>query len=171
VSLLHRRADRSTAVRCKDPDSESEDPLRCPRFALLRLPETAAPRCDPIARTARSVNPLVAQTTRVASHLAFLGCGPSGCPNDLPPGARARRTPLPKCFASSATELARKLPPAWSPFPVTDGFVVCCRGLHKGFLELFFDAQECPQSTPGCPPPVSRTTGSSTGMCTKSVDR
>lgn len=80
------------------------------------------------------------------------GSGPPGCPNDQPPGARVRHTPLPKRFASSAAKLARRLPFAWSPFPVTDGFVVGRRTLHKGFPEEIFDAQGCPQEAVGCPP-------------------
>ena len=159
-------------ARTRTPNQKTD--ALCLRFALPRLPEAVAPRCDPVARTTRSVTPLVAQVLRVASHLAFLERSPSGCPNDQPPGARVRRTPLPKCFASSACKVGPKA--SLCLVPVSGDRRICSRwtelaqGVSESIFKIFFDAQECPQNPASCPPISRQRAESSTAAYTGPVE-
>jgi hypothetical protein len=123
---------------------------RSPCVARTRTPTTRT-RCDASA----TPTTLVAQDRLAA---ARSGCpkrslrDTPGCPGASrrvapgvlrtePPVARTFSISVPErvapCCQSASHQALLRLPPAWSPSPVTDGFVVGRRTLHKGFPEVF----------------------------------
>lgn len=157
MSLLHRQCRSINQGRSLDnralqgPGLRNRRPASMPphRPTPVARSSGSAMRSDCSNRSLRNPPGRPGDSRRVAPGVP--GKSPSGRPNDQPPGARVRRTSfqvlrfplpgssalLPKCFASSATKLARKLPPAWSPFPVTDGFVVAPRTVRKRVSQVF----------------------------------